>query len=391
MKLGFARIVVFVVMTHTSFGAARLTSSLYALSNKASAFTVGTVMALFALVPALLAVRAGRWLDRVGPLPPLLVGTTLMTLGALLPVLFPYATADVAPLLVGAALLGTGFMYVQMTVQSLVGSLADPARRPAAFSMLALGFSTSGFIAPVLSGFLIDAVGHRATFAAVFVLLATALGLLLTQRHYLPPHDAPARSTEASDAFELLRHPDVRAVLIVSGLISMGWDMQSFLIPVYGNSVGLAASQIGLILGSFAAATFAIRLAMPALSRRYHEWQVLLFTLLVSAIAFALMPLFSTMLPLMAVAFLLGLGLGSAQPNVMSLLHDRAPHGRVGEALGLRTTIMNSSHVVLPLVIGAFGSVLGTAAGFWMMATGLSGGAWNARQRLRAEQRRTAQ
>jgi hypothetical protein len=70
----------------------------------------------------------------------------------------------------------------------------------------------------------------------------------------------------------------------------------------------------------------------------------------------------------------------------MSLLHDRAPHGRVGEALGLRTTIMNSSHVVLPLVIGAFGSVLGTAAGFWLMAAGLSGGAWNARQRMRVEQ-----
>jgi MFS family permease len=386
MKLSFARIIVFVVMTHTAFGAARLTSSLYALSNKASAFTVGVVMALFALVPALLAVHAGRWLDRVGPLPPALLGTTLMTLGALLPALFPYAVADVAPLLVGAALLGTGFMYLQMTAQNLVGTLADPARRPAAFAMLALGFSTSGLIAPVASGFLIDAVGHRITFAAVFALLATALALLFAQRHHLPPHDAPTRGAEPSHPFELLLHSDIRAVLIVSGLISMGWDMQSFLIPIYGSSVGLAASQIGLVLGSFAAATFVIRLAMPALSRRYREWQVLLFTLLASAIAFALMPLFSTMLPLMAVAFLLGLGLGSAQPNVMSLLHDRAPHGRVGEALGLRTTIMNSSHVVLPLVIGAFGSVLGTAAGFWLMAAGLSGGAWNARQRMRVEQ-----
>jgi predicted MFS family arabinose efflux permease len=241
----------------------------------------------------------------------------------------------------------------------------------------------------VASGFLIDAVGHRITFAAVFALLATALALLFAQRHHLPPHDAPARSAEPGHPFELLLHSDVRAVLIVSGLISMGWDMQSFLIPIYGSSVGLAASQIGLVLGSFAAATFVIRLAMPALSRRYREWQVLLFTLLASAIAFALMPLFSTMLPLMAVAFLLGLGLGSAQPNVMSLLHDRAPHGRVGEALGLRTTIMNSSHVVLPLVIGAFGSVLGTAAGFWLMAAGLSGGAWNARQRMRVEHQRT--
>jgi MFS family permease len=70
----------------------------------------------------------------------------------------------------------------------------------------------------------------------------------------------------------------------------------------------------------------------------------------------------------MAVAFLLGLGLGAALPNVMSLMHSRAPEGRVGEALGLRTIVMNSSHVVLPLVFGAFGSVLGVAAMLWAMA-----------------------
>ncbi len=58
------RIIAFVVLTHTAFGAARVTASLYALSNKASPFTVGVLLALYALVPALLAVRAGRWLDR---------------------------------------------------------------------------------------------------------------------------------------------------------------------------------------------------------------------------------------------------------------------------------------------------------------------------------------
>jgi predicted MFS family arabinose efflux permease len=388
MTLSLARIIGFVVLTHTAFAAARVTSSLYALSNKASTFTVGVLMALFALVPALLAVRAGRWLDQVGPFKPLALGTGLMTAGALLPAIFPYATADVAPLLVASALLGTGFMYVQMTVQNLVGSLADPTRRPAAFSMLALGFSTSGLIAPVASGFLIDSVGHRVTFAIVFVLLAASVALLLSQRRRLPAHQQHAPQSEARDALELLRHPEVRAVLIVSGMISMAWDLQSFLVPVYGTSIGLSASQIGLVLGSFAAATFAIRLAMPALARRYHEWQVLVFTLLVSAVAFGLMPFFHSMGPLMAVAFLLGLGLGSAQPNVMSLLHDRAPAGRVGEALGLRSTIMNSSHVVLPLVIGAFGSVVGAGAGFWLMAAALVGGGWSAGGRLKFERPR---
>jgi hypothetical protein len=69
----------------------------------------------------------------------------------------------------------------------------------------------------------------------------------------------------------------------------------------------------------------------------------------------------------------------------MTLLHERTPAGRVGEALGLRTTIMNSSHVVLPLVFGAAGAVIGAAAVFWIMATMLAGGGYTSARRLREE------
>src|SRR4029079_11466755 len=102
------RIIGIAVLAHMAFVAARMTGSLYALANKASTFTVGVMMALFALVPMLIAVRAGRWLDAVGPWRPTLTGLLLMLGGTLLPALFPYATADVAPLLVAAALIGTG-------------------------------------------------------------------------------------------------------------------------------------------------------------------------------------------------------------------------------------------------------------------------------------------
>jgi len=134
---------------------------------------------------------------------------------------------------------------------------------------------------------------------------------------------------------------------------------------------------------------------MPWLSRRYAEWQVLIYTLFNTGLAFVLFPLFSSLAPLMVVAFLLGLGLGAAQPNVMSLLHSRAPEGRVGEALGLRTTIMNSSHVVLPLVFGAFGAVLGAAAMLWAMAALVwTGGAaavrWGKHKRQAVHHRQTA-
>jgi predicted MFS family arabinose efflux permease len=381
-----ARIIAIAVLTHMAFVSARMTGSLYALANKASTFTVGVMMALFALVPMLIAVRAGRWLDAVGPWRPTLTGILLMLGGMVLPAAFPYATADVAPLLVAAALVGTGATLVMLSVQQVVGERADPNHRAAAFSYLALGASISGFTGPVASGMLIDSFGHRVTFAVLVGVLLLALALLWVNRALLPTRDGTATGPEPLHPFELMKHTGLRHVVIASALISMSWDLQTFMVPVHGTRVGLSASQIGFVLGSFAVATFSIRLAMPWLSRHFSEWQVLTYTLFSATGVFVVFPFFSSLAPLMLVAFVLGLGLGAAQPNVMSLLHSRAPEGRVGEALGLRTTVMNSSHVVLPLVFGAFGSVLGAAAMFWVMAAcvGAGGGAtlrWRRQQR----------
>ncbi|HYL17491.1 MAG TPA: MFS transporter [Burkholderiales bacterium] len=364
-----ARIIAIAVLTHMAFVAARMTSSLYALANGASTFTVGVIMALFALVPMLIGVRAGRWLDAVGPRRPTFIGASLVLGGTLLPAIFPYAKSDVAPLLVAAAMIGTGQMLTMMSVQQVVGDRADPNRRAAAFSWLALGASISGFSGPVLSGILIDTFGHRAAFGVMLVIELIALGVIWANRELLPARDRRVSAAEPMHPFELLKHTELRHVLIATALVSMSWDLQTFVIPVHGTHVGLSASEIGFVLGSFAVATFTIRLAMPQLSRRFTEWQVLTYTLFCATLAFALFPFFSSLVPLMAVAFLLGLGLGAAQPNVMSLVHSRSPQGRVGEALGLRSTIIHSSQVVLPLVFGAFGSVVGVGALFWTMAT----------------------
>ena len=356
------------VLTHTVFTSARMIGSLYALANGASTFTVGVLMALFALVPMLIAVRAGRWLDAIGPRRPLAAGAALLGAGAVLPALFPYPVADIAPLLVGACLVGTGSMLIQQTTIHIVGSRADPARRAADFSWMAVGASVAGLVGPVASGLAIDFAGHRAAFAALTVLTLANGALLYVHRAHLPSHHTPPAASEPRPTFDLLSMKDVRNVLIAVALISMSWDLQTFMMPVHGTAVGLSASEIGLVLGAFAAATFTIRLAMPMLSRRLREWQVLVFTLFTAALAFALMPWFGSLLPLAGCSFLLGLGLGAAYPNVMSLLHGKSPPGRVGEALGLRHLIMNGSHVLLPLIFGAAGSVLGARVVFLLMA-----------------------
>jgi hypothetical protein len=72
----------------------------------------------------LIGVRAGRWLDAVGARRPTLMGAALVFGGMLLPALFPYAKADVAPLLVAATMIGTGAMLTMLSIQQVVGDRA---------------------------------------------------------------------------------------------------------------------------------------------------------------------------------------------------------------------------------------------------------------------------
>jgi hypothetical protein len=87
---------------------------------------------------------------------------------------------------------------------------------------------------------------------------------------------------------------------------------------------------------------------------------------------------------LAAIAFLLGLGLGATQPSIMTLLYSTAPAGRAGEAVGVRSVVLNVSHTFLPLLFGALGATLGMLPVFWSMAGALAAGGWFADRRRRA-------
>ena len=86
---------------------------------------------------------------------------------------------------------------------------------------------------------------------------------------------------------------------------------------------------------------------------------------------------------LAAIAFLLGLGLGATQPSVMSLMYTTAPRAG-GEAMGVRSIVLQRDHTFLPLLFGGGGTALGIAPVFWAMAGLLAGGAWMADRRRRA-------
>ena len=91
---------------------------------------------------------------------------------------------------------------------------------------------------------------------------------------------------------------------------------------------------------------------------------------------------FAPRLPIDPISFFLGLGLGSGQPMVMALLHTHAPPGRMGEAAGVRMSLVQSIAVAVPLVFGALGTSIGLAPVLWSVGACLAtGGIWSRRAR----------
>jgi MFS family permease len=367
------------VLGHLVFVGMRMTTVLFALDLGASEFTVGIVMALFAALPMLLSVMSGRLIDRIGPRRPLLAAFAALTVGSALPFFFP----SLQTLFISSTLSGIGFMFVHIGMNSIIGAHGSSENRPMNFAWLALGFSISASCGPLIGGFAIEGLGHAAAFLVLSIFPALALVLLWLRRRPLPQPERHPAGQGNRRLRDLFRVPALRNIFLVSALIATAWDLYSFLTPLYGARIGLSPSTIGIIMASFAVATFVVRLAMPMLMRRVRQWRVIAASLAISGASYMLFPFAQSAPLLMALSFVLGIGLGCVQPVIMSLLYEAAPPGRQSEAVGVRTTLINASQTLIPLSSGALTVALGMGPVFWLLACLLAAGAWSAHRKIK--------
>lgn len=364
------------VLLHFAYAGARVNMSLFALHLEASAATVGVLMALLALVPMIFAVKWGRYIDRVGVRGPMFSGTALL----LASLVVGYAWPRLEAMFIVSTLAGSGFMLFHIAVHQAAGAIGKPEDRMHNFSVLALAFSTSGVLGPMVAGFSIDLIGYRHTFLLLGAALVATLAIMFMYPIEVPRHPHTAGSGEKRRLADLLRIPSLRRVFVMSAILSMAWDLFTFVMPIHGSRLGLSATTIGLILACFGSAVFVVRLILPLVAHRVSEWKMLVGAMFSTGLALALIPAVTDAGLLMALSFLLGIGLGGAQPMVMSLLYSRAPPGRGSEAVGVRTLLLNFAQAGIPLMFGALGSALGMAPVFLVMAAALAAGGWYSRR-----------
>lgn len=367
------------VALHAVMTGVRLAAPLLALRDGASAWVVGALVAVVAALPVVTSIAVGRLADRRGYHKPIRVAVFCSMTGALCALVGSVWAGGRLPLLfVACALCGAAANAGVIAITRTAGRHAhDATEQKQVFSWLALAPALANIVGPVLAGLLIDAVGYPPTFAVLALLPIVTLVLGRRVPREVPPQ--PVRVGARPHAFDLFRSRLFARLMLVNWLLAASWDLHGFLVPILGHERGFSASAIGFILGVFAAAVSAVRIAIPLLAHRLDESRVLVAAMWVCAGVLVCYPL-ARQVPLMAVfAAILGVALGAVQPMVMTTLHQITPAHRHGEAIALRSMTINFSSTLMPLGFGVVGTALGPAALFWVMGAAVGAGSMAAR------------
>ena len=344
------------VLSQVGFSGSRVAVSLHALGLTANQFAIGVVIALYSLCPMLLSIVIGKFADRAPPRLPVILGSAVMTAALLLPPLF----SGIGTLCVAAFVLGLAHQVFSIPLEALVGGIGGADKRARNYALITMGWSAANVLGPLIAGFSIDYIGQLQVYLVLAAFTVAPIPILLFKPASLPKVAAMhAGGDTRGSVLDLWRMPSVRITIIATGVVGSAQDLFQFYMPIYGHAIGLSASAIGTILGVVSVAAFVIRGIIPFLVRKLTEARILISSVFVAALAFTLLPFFVNPYALAAIAFLLGLGVGCAQPMTMSLLYVLTPAGRIAESFGLQKTVRNATHLVVPIVFGSVGAAFG--------------------------------
>ena len=348
------------VLSQIGYSGCRIAISLYALELGANQLAVGIIVALYSLCPMLFAIVIGKFADRIPPRLPMVIGTVVTGAAMLLPPLLP----GLGTLFAIALVLGLFHSIYALPLEAVVGGIGGVDKRARNYAVITMGWAIASFLGPLVAGFSIDYLGHLDAFYVVAAFALAPIPIMLLPGLLPQAARHAGKGSRGGSVLELWRIPQLRNMIIAGGVIGSAKDLFQFYLPIYAHAVGLSASATGTIIGMVAVATFVIRGIIPFLVKKLSEGQILTYAVFLATFAFILTPSFVNPYALAVIAFVLGLGVGTTEPIMLSLLYVLTPSGRIAEALGLHKTVRHATHLVVPIVFGSVGAVLGYTAVF---------------------------
>jgi MFS family permease len=230
-------------------------------------------------------------------------------------------------------------------------------------SMMGGATRAGQFLGAMLGGLTVGVFGLSSAFF-VQAALAVAASLVL----YLVPSvgggDASADETSWKVVGEVMR--DHRRVFATAGLATIAIQIvrssKDAMIPLWGDHIGLSASQIALIFGLTYAADMSLFYPVGVVMDRFGRKWAGVPCLVMLSVGLVAIPFTQDFVALLLAGLLIGFGNGFGAGIGMTLGSDFSPRGRRAEFLGAWRLVSDVGAVGGPLLIAAITSAASLAA-----------------------------
>ena len=369
------------VLCYSVMMGGRLAISLTALKLTGSTATAGVLMGIYAAVPIVIGLHAGRLIDRIGLRRPLVWTAALALAGIVLPGLW-----QGLPALAAASVLnGFAFTVAAMALGNAAALLGTPEQRTSNIGWVFLGNAAGFALGPLMAGFGIDHLGHRACFLLLALLPLASLILMAACIRQVPQGAMPTRHRRPSGGLlRALNQPAMRPLVIVQVLAGSCLETFYFIVPLHGAQSGLSASTIGVITSCAFVANCTARTLLPVWTRHRDERRVMSVVFFIAAVS--IFPFALTAQPWLLMLFAAGVGVchGAAFPILTSLIYTASPPGRQGELSGARVMLTAGGVSFNQFLAGGLSSLFGLVPVTWLVAAMALAAGWYSRRQAQA-------
>ena len=348
----------------------------YATRLGASGFMVTMLVVAYSVAQLVSAPMWGRFSDRYGRRPALLVG---LFASAVAYVVFAYADS-LWLLFASRVVQGAGGGTVGV-IQAYVADATRPEDRAKSLGWLSAATNLGVAIGPVI-GSATSRLGEHAPglIAAVFCLV----NILFASRYLVESHDvagakqtprAPGRSREA--LVRVLSHPREpasRLIWIYAVAIGAFYSTNAVLALFLERRFAVTAETIGIFftyIGTLSVLTRALVLGWMV--DHFGEVRLSRIGIVLLAAGLFLLPLTTNYATLAVAVALLPLGTAFTFPCVTALLSRVIPATERGLYMGVQQTFGGITRSILPAVMGLAWDHLWTGAAFWIGGTLVAG------------------
>nr|WP_279577003.1 MFS transporter [Planococcus ruber] len=313
-----------------------------------SGTVVGYMVSAFALAQLIMSPIAGKWVDKFGRKPMIIIGLLIFSISELL---FGIGE-NVEVLFVSRILGGVSAAFIMPAVTAFIADITTSNTRPKALGYMSAAISTGFIIGPGIGGFLAE-IGTRLPFffAAGFGLFATILSLITLKE--------PARNDEYDDqpiqksGFGRIFAPMYFIAFMVILISSFGLaSFESLFALFVDHKFGFTAKDIAIVISLGAIVGVIVQVGLfDRLTRWIGEISLIRYSLIISTALVLVLTYVTSYWAILLVTMTVFTGFDLMRPAVTTYL-SRIAGNEQGFVGGMNSMFTSIGNIIGPIIGG---------------------------------------